>query len=314
MPILSEYAGPVRDRGFYSASDWNKLQNPDWAKDQAEYDAFATQAAARASSNAEAMARANEAIPYSYTQFGRGSTEPAFSLSGFAGQTSGGTAGLSGFAGTGSPTGTSTSSSGSATTSPGNTTPIDPEDPRNPRTDRVIERAEGGAVYPVQYMQEGGMIESPYANPMVQEIAPLGTRLSPLQPAIGGLFEAQFSGGQGAPLSGYQKFLMNTYGTRAVNNIQQHVGEDINQFVDLVREAEKAHFGNRPEMQNGAQPQPQPQPAFLEMDMRARPQPAFPPMDIRPYNQPPSALLDLEMRAQPMASEMGIASLAKASY
>jgi hypothetical protein len=164
MSIFREYSGPVGDRGYYSAADWSRLQNPNWAKDQAEYDRFAAQAAARAEGRAEAMSRAREAIPFSYTQFGRGGTEPVFSLAGYSGQTSGGTAGLSGFAGTGSPTGTSTSSSGSATTSPGNTT--DPEDPRNPRTDTVIERAEGGVVPSIQYMQEGGMIESPYADPM----------------------------------------------------------------------------------------------------------------------------------------------------
>jgi hypothetical protein len=260
MSIFREYSGPVGDRGYYSAADWSKLQNPNWAKDQAEYDRFATQAAARAEGRAEAMSRAREAIPFSYTQFGRGGTEPVFSLAGYSGQTSGGTAGLSGFAGTGSPTGTSTSSSGSATTSPGNTT--DPEDPRNPRTDTVIERAEGGAVYPVQHMQEGGMIQSPYANPMKGSYSAMPMPLpqvatdmrmpaqipmpAQMQPAIGGLFEQlhsqfgqQMGQMQSQPLKIYQNYLMQTYAQPEMQAEQQKVDH----FLDLVDQAERAHFG-----------------------------------------------------------------------
>jgi hypothetical protein len=267
MSIFREYSGPVGDRGYYSAADWSKLQNPNWAKDQAEYDRFATQAAARAEGRAEAMSRAREAIPFSYTQFGRGGTEPVFSLAGYSGQTSGGTAGLSGFAGTGSPTGTSTSSSGSATTSPGNTT--DPEDPRNPRTDTVIERAEGGAVYPVQHMQEGGMIQSPYANPMKGSYSAMMPLIAPkkpelemniaqmpmpaqiqmpaqMQPAIGGLFEQlhsqfgqQMGQMQSQPLKIYQNYLMQTYAQPEMQAEQQKVDH----FLDLVDQAERAHFG-----------------------------------------------------------------------
>ena len=301
MSIFGEYSGPVGERGYYSAADWNKLQNPEWAKDQAEYDRFAAQAAARAENRAEAMSRAREAIPFSYTQFGRGGTEPVFSLAGFSGHTSGGTAGLAGFSGTGSPTGTSTSTgaTSSQNTNPGDQNPGDRVEPG------VIPRAEGGVVPSVQYMQEGGMIASPYANPMkgsysampmpkmgdmralpmpVEQIkmnapepipvlsgpmpAPdmstgivgpripanlqaIKTQITDGMPGIGTLFEAQFEGQQGAPLSGYQKFLMDTYGTRAIDNVQQHVGDDINQVVDLVRQAEQAHFGSRPEMQTG---------------------------------------------------------------
>jgi len=70
---------------------------------------------------------------------------------------------------------------------------------------------------------------------------------------IGDLVKAQFGGGGNQPLSGYQKYLMDTYGQRAINNIEQNVNEDIGQFVDLVRQAEQAHFGDRPGMQ-GPQP------------------------------------------------------------
>ena len=266
MSIFREYSGPVGDRGYYSAADWSRLQNPNWAKDQAEYDRFAAQAAARAEGRAEAMSRAREAIPFSYTQFGRGGTEPVFSLAGYSGQTSGGTAGLSGFAGTGSPTGTSTSSSGSATTSPGNTT--DPENPRDPRY-RTIERAEGGVVPSIQYMQEGGMIKSPYADPMKGSYSAMMPLIAPkkpelemniaqmpmpaqiqmpaqMQPAIGGLFEQlhsqfgqQMGQMQSQPLKIYQNYLMQTYAQPEMQAEQQKVDH----FLDLVDQAERAHFG-----------------------------------------------------------------------
>lgn len=261
MSIFGEYSGPVGDRGYYSAADWNKLQNPDWAKDQAEYDRFAEQAAARAEGRAEAMSRAREAIPFSYTQFGRGGTEPVFSLAGYSGHTSGGTAGLSGFSGTGSPVGYS-SSGGGSTSGGGDPGVPDPGD-RGPDVD---ERAEGGVILPVQHMQEGGMIQSPYANPMkgsysampmkgsysampmpMQQIA---THDMPMpaqpQPAIGGLFQQlhqqfgqQMGQMQSQPLKVYQNYLMQTYAQPEMQAEQQKVDH----FLDLVDQAERAHFG-----------------------------------------------------------------------
>ena len=252
MSIFGEYSGPVGDRGYYSAADWNKLQNPDWAKDQAEYDRFAAQAAARAEGRAEAMSRAREAIPFSYTQFGRGGTEPVFSLAGYSGHTSGGTAGLSGFSGTGSPVGYSTSESG--TTSGGNTNPGD----QNPgdRVDTQIRRAEGGVVPSIQYMQEGGMIQSPYANPMKGSYSAMPMPMPQVQtdmpmpaqpqPAIGGLFQQlhqqfgqQMGQMQSQPLKVYQNYLMQTYAQPEMQAEQQKVDH----FLDLVDQAERAHFG-----------------------------------------------------------------------
>jgi len=252
MSIFGEYSGPVGDRGYYSAADWNKLQNPDWAKDQAEYDRFAAQAAARAEGRAEAMSRAREAIPFSYTQFGRGGTEPVFSLAGYSGHTSGGTAGLSGFSGTGSPVGYSTSEGG--TTSGGNTNPGD----QNPgdRVDTQIRRAEGGVVPSIQYMQEGGMIQSPYANPMKGSYSAMPMPMPQVQtdmpmpaqpqPAIGGLFQQlhqqfgqQMGQMQSQPLKVYQNYLMQTYAQPEMQAEQQKVDH----FLDLVDQAERAHFG-----------------------------------------------------------------------
>jgi len=252
MSIFGEYSGPSGDRGYYSAADWNKLQNPEWAKDQAEYDRFAAQAEARAESRAEAMSRAREAIPFSYTQFGRGGTEPVFSLAGYSGHTSGGTAGLSGFSGTGSPVGYSTSEGG--TTSGGNTNPGD----QNPgdRVDTQIRRAEGGVVPSIQYMQEGGMIQSPYANPMKGSYSAMPMPMPQVQtdmpmpaqpqPAIGGLFQQlhqqfgqQMGQMQSQPLKVYQNYLMQTYAQPEMQAEQQKVDH----FLDLVDQAERAHFG-----------------------------------------------------------------------
>jgi len=252
MSIFGEYSGPSGDRGYYSAADWNKLQNPEWAKDQAEYDRFAAQAEARAESRAEAMSRAREAIPFSYTQFGRGGTEPVFSLAGYSGHTSGGTAGLSGFSGTGSPVGYS--SSGGGTTSGGNTNPGD----QNPgdRVDTQIRRAEGGVVPSIQYMQEGGMIQSPYANPMKGSYSAMPMPMPQVQtdmpmpaqpqPAIGGLFQQlhqqfgqQMGQMQSQPLKVYQNYLMQTYAQPEMQAEQQKVDH----FLDLVDQAERAHFG-----------------------------------------------------------------------
>ena len=252
MSIFGEYSGPSGDRGYYSAADWNKLQNPEWAKDQAEYDRFAAQAEARAESRAEAMSRAREAIPFSYTQFGRGGTEPVFSLAGYSGHTSGGTAGLAGFSGTGSPVGYSTSEGG--TTSGGNTNPGD----QNPgdRVDTQIRRAEGGVVPSIQYMQEGGMIASPYANPMKGSYSAMPMPMPQVQtdmpmpaqpqPAIGGLFQQlhqqfgqQMGQMQSQPLKVYQNYLMQTYAQPEMQAEQQKVDH----FLDLVDQAERAHFG-----------------------------------------------------------------------
>ncbi len=279
MSIFGEYSGPSGDRGYYSAADWNKLQNPEWAKDQAEYDRFAAQAEARAESRAEAMSRAREAIPFSYTQFGRGGTEPVVSVSTASCAASGGTAGLAGFSGTGSPVGYSTSEGG--TTSGGNTNPGD----QNPgdRVDTQIRRAEGGVVPSIQYMQEGGMITSPYANPMKSSysVAPppektysampmpikMTTQVMPVlsgpmpaptvmeeqpmpaapeQPAIGGLFQKlhsqfgqQMGQMQSQPLRVYQNYLMQTYAQPQMQAEQQKVDH----FLDLVDQAERAHFG-----------------------------------------------------------------------
>jgi len=67
---------------------------------------------------------------------------------------------------------------------------------------------------------------------------------------IGGLFQNQFqqygselADLQGSPLKNYQNYLMATYGKNAMENVQNNVQEDVNTFVDLVDQAERAHCG-----------------------------------------------------------------------
>lgn len=68
-------------------------------------------------------------------------------------------------------------------------------------------------------------------------------RQGPSQQGIGGLFEAQFGRQiadlQGSPLTNYKNYLMGTYGTPTMKEVQNRVDE----FVDLVDQAERAHFG-----------------------------------------------------------------------
>ena len=136
MGIFSEYGG----RGsYYTADELDRLQNPEkYNYTQETYDAFSAQVQKKADSRAKAEEAAMDAIPYSYVGRGAGSTNPAFSFGGFSGHTSG----LADF---------------QRVVQPGH--PL-------LKHHLVLVAVEGGAVPPVQYMQEGGMIKSPYADPM----------------------------------------------------------------------------------------------------------------------------------------------------
>jgi hypothetical protein len=56
----------------------------------------------------------------------------------------------------------------------------------------------------------------------------------------------------GGPLTSYQRYLMETYAAPALNTADQMVRDDVDYFVDLVNQAEQAHFG-----QSMAQPDQQ---------------------------------------------------------
>jgi hypothetical protein len=316
MSIFAEFGGRS---SYYTANEIDRLQNPEkYDYDQAGYDAFAAAAAKKADARQAALEASQDAIPYSYVGRGTGATNPAFSFAGYSGHTSGGTSGLSGFGGLaglfggGSTTETQGSSDGGGGTPPGG-------GGGGPRD-------EG----PIQQRAEGGVITSPYADPMktkmgnvkvgdmralpmpMQQIKALppqpiptlsgpmpapdmgtgivgpridqqiqlgspipapdmgtgvvGPRGPSMSPGIGGAFEAQFEPFQnqqslgnisppmdsGGPLTSYQRYLMETYAAPALNTADQMVREDVNYFVDLVNQAEQAHFG-----QSMAQPNQQ---------------------------------------------------------
>ncbi len=315
MSIFAEFGGRS---SYYTTNEIDRLQNPEkYNYDQAGYDAFAASAAKKADARQAALEASQDAIPYSYVGRGTGATNPAFSFAGYSGHTSGGTSGLSGFGGLaglfggGETTETQGSSDGGGETPPGG-------GGGGPR--------DGG---PIQQRAEGGVITSPYADPMKKQMgnvkalpmpmqqqikssspisapdmgtgivgpridivntarpafatqqiqlgssipAPdmgtgvVGPRGPSMSPGIGGAFEAQFEPFQnqqslgnisppmdsGGPLTSYQRYLMETYAAPALNTADQMVREDVNYFVDLVNQAEQAHFG-----QSMAQPEQQP--------------------------------------------------------
>ena len=272
MSIFAEFGGRS---SYYTANEIDRLQNPEkYDYDQAGYDAFAAAAAKKADARQAALEASQDAIPYSYVGRGTGATNPAFSFAGYSGHTSGGTSGLAGFGGLaglfggGSTTETQGSSEGGGGGGPGGP----PDEDRG----HIQERA------------EGGVITSPYADPMKTKMGnvkvgdmsalpmpmeqikalppqPIPTLSGPMpapdmgtgvvgpvapSPGIGGAFEAQFD--QAGPLSQYQRYLMETYAAPALNTADQMVREDVNYFVDLVNQAEQAHFG-----QSMAQPDQQ---------------------------------------------------------
>lgn len=87
---IYQYSGGAAHptRGYYTAQDWDKINDPSWANDQAEYDAFAAAASARADNRARADRVASQVIPSSYAGSGYESTNPAFSFGGYSGHSS----------------------------------------------------------------------------------------------------------------------------------------------------------------------------------------------------------------------------------
>lgn len=100
------------------------------------------------------------------------------------------------------------------------------------------------------------MIQSPYANPMKGSYSAMPMPMPQVQtdmpmpaqpqPAIGGLFQQlhqqfgqQMGQMQSQPLKVYQNYLMQTYAQPEMQAEQQKV----DQFLDLVDQAERAHFG-----------------------------------------------------------------------
>ena len=111
----------------------------------------------------------------------------------------------------------------------------------------------------VQNYAEGGMIANPYANSIAparpqqaqigQLMQQMGSVQGPPMQGVGGLFQQQNQFGRemanlrGSPLKNYQDYLMGTYGQKAAQTVQEAAKKDVEHFVQLVDEAERAHFG-----------------------------------------------------------------------
>ena len=276
MSIFAEYSGR---NSYLTANEKDRLDNPEkYNYDQAGYDAFVAQVTKKSDARAAADSASRDVIPYSYAGRGTGATNPAFSFAGYGGHTSGGTSGLSGFGGlagifgggeTIETTGGSTGNQDGPARGPGG-------NPREPEGETQL-KAEGGVIYPVQHMEAGGMIKAPYADPMKQQMGtikpsyPMIDR-APEMGGVGGMFQnmhqqfgQQMQQMQSSPLKVYSNYLNQTYTSPQAAEMQAKVTE----FVDLVDQAERAHFGAEesfgygkppasPMMQNMAQPMVQP--------------------------------------------------------
>ena len=224
MPIFDMYGGRPN---IYTENETDRINNPEkYNYDQAQYDAFIASLDAKVASRQAVDQRGREVIPTSYANFGTGGTNPGFSLAGRAGHTSGGLAGNAGTA----------------------------------------QYADGGIV---QHMQLGGMA-SPYADPMPKmtnhmavmpenyqgqtrtamipgqqdsNVAPLAPQQGMQMGGVGGLFQNMMGMQQaqmgGAPLEVYGNYLNNVYTAPQAESSQEQVSE----FIDMVDQAERAHFG-----------------------------------------------------------------------
>ena len=255
MSIFREFGGKS---SYYTESELDRLQNPEkYDYDQESYDAFSAQVQKKADSRQAAAEAAQDAIPFSYVGRGTGATNPAFSFAGYSGQTSGGTSGLSGMGGLAGlfGAGTTTETTGQSTGDQGE----NQGGGGGPRDD-------GGGN--VQHKAEGGMITSPYANPRNRYVSgnkrasgmnrfesnrmggpaqmPIIRQEQPGNTGIGGMFEKmhqqfgqQMNQMQSSPLNVYSNYLNQTYSAPQAQEMQAKVAE----FVDLVDQAERAHFG-----------------------------------------------------------------------
>ena len=263
MSIFREFGGRA---SYFTPNELDRLQNPEkYEYTQQGYDAFSAAVQKKHDARQAADAASRDAIPYGYVGRGTGDTNPAFSFGGYSGQTSGGTSGISGFGGlagifgggeTIETTGGSTGNQDGPERGPGG------GGPGNSGGGNMQHRAEGGVIYPVQHMEAGGMIASPYANPMKQQMGNAGPMVqeqvgfsvpsraelkgaSPMG-GVGGMFQnmqqqfgQQMTQMQSSPLKVYSDYLNQTYTGPQSQEMQSKVTE----FVDLVDQAERAHFG-----------------------------------------------------------------------
>ena len=279
MSIFAEYGGRS---SYYTANELDRLQNPEkYNYTQEQYDAFSAQAQRKFDARQAADDASQDAIPFSYVGRGSGSTNPAFSFAGYSGHTSGSTAGnvnlggLAGIFGGGSTTETTGGSTGNQDgpeRGPGG-------NPREPEGE-TQHRADGGVIYPVQHMEAGGMIKAPFANPMKQQMGtiqpsyPMIDR-APEMGGVGGMFQnmqqqfgQQMTQMQSSPLKVYSNYLNQTYTSPQAEEMQAKVTE----FVDLVDQAERAHFGAEESFGYGKPPATPMQPPMMQNHRAVMPQ------------------------------------------
>ena len=119
------------------------------------------------------------------------------------------------------------------------------------------------------------MIASPYANPMKQQMGTVKTMEQPLPQiargpdmgGVGGMFQnmhqqfgQQMRQMQSSPLKVYSNYLNETYTSPQAAEMQAKVTE----FVDLVDQAERAHFGAEESFGYGKPPVPSMQPPMMQ--------------------------------------------------
>ena len=280
MSIFAEYGGRS---SYYTANELDRLQNPEkYNYTQEQYDAFSSQVQKKFDARQAADDASQDAIPFSYVGRGSGSTNPAFSFAGYSGHTSGGTAGnvnlggLAGIFGGGSTTETTGGSSSETEDGPAR----GPGGPGGPGEGETQHRADGGVIYPVQHMEAGGMIKAPFANPMKQQMGtiqpgyPMIDR-APEMGGVGGMFQnmqqqfgQQMRQMESSPLKVYGNYLNQTYTSPQAAEMQAKVTE----FVDLVDQAERAHFGAEESFGYGKPPVPAQMP-MMQNHRAVMPQP-----------------------------------------
>jgi hypothetical protein len=388
LTIFQEFSGR---QSYLTREETDRLNNPEkYGYDQARYDQFVERIQRSAEQRQATSESAKDAILTSYAGRGTGGTNPGFSFSSYGGQTSGGTAGLSGFAGTsgepltyttrsrpegvytldepygdttghldggtsnyGDDYGAGTGSYGGGDEGP-STTQVEDETTEEERDRLAVGLANGGAVTYVQNMEAGGpvggsQISNPYASPMTNNLAGIkamqapggGQIQGPSQPrplmttdqgmpshgGIGGLFRDQFSQMgqqmnqmQSEPLNVYRNYLTQTYVGPSVSDVAQGASQEmtgkVDHFLDLVDQAERAHFeaeesfgfGGGPMAQPMAQPSMSPrggmaQPAY--MGQLGNPKPGAGLENLRSQTDAYSAQQQDQLNAMQMMSSMG---------
>ena len=247
MSIYEEAGGPS---SYYTQSELDRRNNPDWAADQATYDAFVTAVDASAANRRAAADAARETLTGAAPSYvharGPGGTQPGFSLAGTSALSSGGLSGrtgsasVSGFSGGGGVGG-------------------------------LFEAY--AAPEPVQYMNYGGVIGSPYAQSLVSDKSTIESLQSGFaidqdawndikgKGVVGpsltnmrlGSAPSMRRGMGGQPLNVYKDYLNQTY----LGREQDALARQVDEFVDLVDQAERAHFNAEESFGYGGGPQAQ---------------------------------------------------------